>query len=535
MLNFFAKHPSVYPLSLGYLSIIYLFRSLIIIIIMIEIDPSTLPTELLHQIFELFCQHCAEKHLATPRHDLWGQNQDQDQGRDQYLNQKIKYGRRCLINLSLTCTKWGYAAQQALHHHFGFLETTYEQQISFCRTIFGNPKLGRQLRVAKFRRIGTFLNAKWAKDWIAEPLARYSEFISYPGSIFDMDSLTWEDYIVPLILLEAPNLEHAVLHGLDDWLVFKDFNVRNVTQARALPQNLKSLSLGRQHRMIWLNPERSVMIQDTFISVFLATFEKLQMLTISKPHLYLLFKPPPLQNLRSLRLFNVATLEHKLRLLIDGAPSLEEFVFWEMERAELAPHPYVTPDEVFKILSSRRMTLRKVVLQMMATPVLFTNTDQLTTPKTLRDLAQLTKLEELRMNPEMFCNIPELLTRKQALSDETFISIFPSSLQTLCIDTTIIGFNGFGAALGAYARSTYKRPQEQKFKQLTLHITSVFPRDQLGWLNLREPSEECLKAMRGVVSGKWEENGHLDITLDQLQWYSCTERGKNSILPKFNG
>lgn len=492
---------------------------------MIEIDSSTLPTELLHQIFELFCQHCAEKH-TTPRHDIWDQNQ------------KIKENRRCLINLSLTCTKWGYAAQQVLHHHFGFLETTYEQQISFCRTICGNPELGRQLRVAKFRRIGTFLNVKLAGDWIAEPLAKYSEFISYPGSIFDIDSLTWEDYIAPLILLQTPNLEHAVLHGLDDWLVFKDFNVRNVTQARALPQNLKSLSLGRQHRMIWLNPERSVMIQDTFMSVFLATFEKLQMLTISRPHLYLLFKPPPLQNLRSLRLFNVATVEDKLRLLIDGAPSLEEFVFWEMERAELAPHPYVTPDEVFKILSSRKLTLRKVVLQMMATPVLFANTDQLTTPETLRDLAQLTKLEQLRMNPEMFCNIPELLTRKQALSDEAFINIFPPSLQILCIDATIIGFNCFGAALGAYARSTYnKQPGEQKFKQLTLHITSVFPRHQFGWLNLREPSEECLKAMRDVVSGKWEENGNgrLDITLEQLQWYSCTERGTNSILPKFNG
>jgi hypothetical protein len=498
-------------------------------------DLRDLPTELLHQTFELFCQHCTEKHLATPLHDLWGwedQDQDQDQDQNQDLKQKIKDDRRCLINLSLTCAKWGYAAQQVLHHHFGFLDTTHEQQISLCRTVCGNPDLGRQLRVAKFRRIGTSLNVKLA-DWIVEPLAKYSEFISYPGSIFDMDSLTWEDYIAPLILLQAPNLEHAVFHGLDDWLVFKDFNVWNVTQARALPQNLKSLSLGRQHRMVWLDPERSVMIQDTFMSVFLATFGKLQMLTISKPHLYLLFKPPPLQNLRSLRLFNIATVEEKLRLLIDGAPFLEEFVFWEMERAELAPHPCVTPNEVFRILSFRKSTLRKVVLQMMATPVLFAG---LTTPETLRELAQLTKLEELRTNPEMFCNIPELLSRKQALSDEAFINVFPPSLQILCIDATVIGFNCFGAALGAYVRSTYnKQPEEQKFKQLVIHITSVFPRHQWGWLNLREPSEECLKVMRGVVGGKWEENGHLDITLDQLQWYSCTERGTNSILRKFNG
>jgi hypothetical protein len=498
-----------------------------------ENDPNTtdqefqnLPTELLHQTFEFFCQHCAEKHIATPRHDLWDQYQDQKK-------KKIKEDRRCLINLSLTCTKWGYNAQQILHHHFGFLETTYDQQISFCRTICGNSELGRQLRVAKFRRIGTFLNVK-LEDWVAESLAKYSEFISYPGSIFDMDSLTWEDYIAPLILLQTPNLEHIVLHGLYDWLVFNEFNVRNVTQARALPQYLKSLSLGRQQNMIWVQPEPPVEIQDKLMSVLFATFEKLQMLTISNPHLYLLLKPPPLQNLRSLRLFNVAAVEDKLRLLVDGATSLEEFVFWEMERVELAPRRYVTPDEIFNILSSRKLTLRKLVLHMLATPVPFEDTQQLTKPETLKDLRQLAKLEELRMNPEMFCNIPELLTRKQTLSDEAFIDILPPSLQNLCLDITVLGFTCFGAAVGAYARSTYRKP-EQKFKQLTLHITSVFPRNRLNWLNLRKTSEACLQAMGDVVSGKWEENGRLDITLDQLRWCSCTELGTDSILPAFNG
>lgn len=509
-----------------------------------ENDPNTtapgfqnLPTELLQQTFEFFCQHCREKHL-TPRHDLWdrgeddGQDEDQDQNQDQ-KKKKMKEDRLCLINLSSTCAKWGYAAQKVLHHHFGLLENTYDQQISFCRTVCGNPDLGRQLRVAKLSRIGTFLNVN-LEDWVAESLAKYSEFISYPGSIFDMDSLTWEDYIAPLIILQAPNLEHAVLHGLYDWLVLNEFNVRNVTQARALPQNLKSLSLGRQHKMIWLWPEPPVEIQDKSMSVLFATFEKLQMLTISNPHLYLLSKPPPLQNLRSLRLFNVAAVEEKLRLLIDGATSLEEFVFWEMERADLAPRNCVTPDEIFSILSSRKLTLRKVVLQMMATTVPFADIQELTKPETLRDLRQLTKLEELRMNPEMFCNIPELLTRKQTLCDEAFIDVFPPSLQTLCLDITVLGFNCFGTALGAYARSTYKQP-EQTFKQLTLHITSVFPRHLPNWFNLRQPSEECLKAMRDVVKGKWEENGRLNITLQQLQWYSCSELGTNSILPAFNG
>ncbi|KAM0230931.1 hypothetical protein ACHAP5_011252, partial [Fusarium lateritium] len=359
-----------------------------------------LPAELLHQTFELLCQHCAEKHLDTPRIEDW----DQDQ--------KIKEDRRCLLNLSVTCAKWGYIAQQVLHHHFGFLETRYEQQTSFCRTICGNPELGRQLRVAKFRKPKIFLLTRPAEDWIAEPFTKYSNFISCPTSSI-MNCLAWEAYAVPLILLQAPNLEHIALHGLKDWLVFKDFNIRNVTQARALPQNLKSMSLGGQHQMILPEHDEQVMIQDTLMSLLFATFEKLQMLTISKPHLDLLYKPPPLQNLRSLRLFNVAIVEDKLRPLVDGAESLEEFIFWEMSRAELAPLPCVTPDGVFSILS-RKSTLKRVIVQMTATPVAFADDQQLIKPETLRDLWLLGNLEELRINSEMLCNIPELMTKKKA-------------------------------------------------------------------------------------------------------------------------
>ncbi|KAF5659079.1 hypothetical protein FHETE_9574 [Fusarium heterosporum] len=485
-----------------------------------------LPTEILYQIFELFCQHCAEKHLATPRHDTW------------HTVQEIKVSRRCLINLSVTCTRWGHVAQNVLHHHFGFLETTYEQHIGFCRTISQNQELGQQLRVAKLRRIATFLNATLVENWITEPLTKYSEFISYPGSVFDMDFLTWEDYIAPLILLQTPNLEHADIHGYFDWALFSDFNIRNVVQARALPRNLKTLSVGRQTKMRYSEPEPVVQICDAknIMTIVFSAFEHLQMLTVSNPHIHLLFTPPPFQNLRSLRLFNAHIREQdKLQILIDAAISLEEFVFWEKDQIEIAPLGRLTPRGVFEALTSRKETLKRVVLRMNATPVPFQDSRELVHPTHLADLSQLTNLEELRMNMGMLCNGPELSRRHLMLSDKALIGVFPPSLRTLCIDIAVLEFSCFGSALRAYAMSTCnEQPDQQRLEQLIVHTTSVMPGSH-EWLNTVAPSERCLKAMRDVMAGEWEENSQLIVTQEQLQWHSCTERGTKSILPAFSG
>ncbi|KAF4991966.1 hypothetical protein FGRMN_7520 [Fusarium graminum] len=290
--------------------------------------------------------------------------------------------------------------------------------------------------------------------------------------------------------------------------------------------------------MKFSEPEPIVQICDAgdIMAVIFSAFEHLQMLTVSNPHIHLLFTPPAFQNLRSLRLFNVHIREqHKLRILIDAATSLEEFVLWEKDQIEIAPPERLTPQGVFEVLTSRKDTLKKVVLQMNATPVTFQDFEELVRPRHLADLSQLTNLEELRMNMGMLCNGPELSRRDLMLNDMALIGVFPPSLRILCIDIAVLEFSCFGSALRAYAMSTYNRqPDQQRFEQLIVHIISAMP-NGFERLNRVAPSERCLKAMRDIVAGEWQENSRLIVTQEQFQWYSCTERGNKSILSPFDG
>ncbi|RKL41165.1 hypothetical protein BFJ72_g6060 [Fusarium proliferatum] len=470
-----------------------------------------LPAEILYQIFEHFCLHCQEKHSAS---------------HEQILDNKKDKDSQALFSLSQTCKSWGCVAQNILHHYFKHSNDEY--QIKFCRTICENPKLGEQLQVAMLKQHVAGDQHLLYRSWYKESMVRYGHLLGQKPLKLQSSVTTWGDYIAPIILLRATNLKLLVVHRLYSSSIFQGFSMEAVIKNKALTPKLESLSVGQQRiSSLWYHEPRVETGLNT-LGGFLMILENLQTLSISRPTFKNLPEKLPLQKLRRLRIGNACLSKDELQRLINSTGNLEEFVYREIE-GTAGSTLTVTSQEIFEMLLPMKDTLKRVVMKMDGSERLPTT------------MAQLVKLQQLRVNAGVLCDIPTMRTNGLVLAKDVLLDVFPPNLQTLCLDHSHTDAPRYREALASYISSTYREPpQEQKLKEVTLHFVDKSIPNPAPWtapvlgrpLRDRNASEgECL---RSECSPLWLKNGCITVTTAPFLWYSCDGVGENTMLRPYD-
>ncbi|KAF5530404.1 hypothetical protein FNAPI_13564 [Fusarium napiforme] len=474
-------------------------------------ESPALPTEILYQIFEHFCLHCQDKHSVSHEHII-SNKKDED--------------RPALINLSRTCKSWGCVAQNILHHYFKHSDDL--RQILFCRTICENPELSKQLQVA-ILGLHVGVNQEFSKErWFKESMARYMCLFGIKPLYLQSSVVSLGEFIAPIILLRATNLKHLVVHGLYNPIIFQRFCMEAVIRNKALSQKLESLSVGQQEiSSIWdLSPQIQTYLHA--LGGLLIMLENLQTLSISRPKFGSLPEKLPLQKLRRLRIGNACMSKSGLQSLINNTGKLEEFVYREVDDtgwSQTARTRLVTSQEIFEMLLPMKDTLKRVVLKMYSSE----------RPPTA--MAQLVKLQQLRVNAGVLCDISTLRRNTQDLAKDALLNVFPPNLQTLCLDHSHTDAPRYREALGSYISSTYREPpQEHKLREVILHfIDKAYP-NPAPWVMpvVRPTNAEEEESLRAECGSLWLGNGCITTTVAPFSWYSCNEVGENTMLPHFS-
>ncbi|EWG44448.1 hypothetical protein FVEG_05502 [Fusarium verticillioides 7600] len=474
-------------------------------------ESPALPTEILYQIFEHFCLHCQDKHSVS---------------HEQIISNKKDKERPALINLSRTCKSWGCVAQNILHHYFKHSDDL--RQILFCRTICENPELSKQLQVAILGLNAGFNQELLYQPWFKKSMARYVCLFGLEPLYLQSSVASWGEFIAPIILLRATNLKHLVVHGFYNPMIFQRFHMEAVMRNKALTQKLESLSVGQQEiSSVWdLRPQVQTFLHN--LGELLIMLENLQTLSISRPNFASLPENLPLQKLRRLRIGNASLSKSGLQRLINNTGKLEEFVYREVEDtgwSQATRTRLVTSQEIFEMLLPLKDTLKRVVLKMW-------NSER---PPTA--MAQLVKLQQLRVNAGVLCDISTLRRNTQDLAKNALLNVFPPNLQTLCLDHSHTDAPRYREALGSYISSTYREsPQEQKLKEVILHfIDKAYP-NPAPWAMpvVRPTNAEEEESLHRECGSLWLENGCITTTVAPFSWYSCDDVGENTMLPHFS-
>ncbi|KAM0562025.1 hypothetical protein ACHAPJ_002467 [Fusarium lateritium] len=322
----------------------------------------------------------------------------------------------------------------------------------------------------------------------------------------DMHVFDWQGYIAPLILLQAPNLEHVTVHGTLDWMLFNMFNKPAVIQANALPRNLRMLSLGNEGQVIHGDGLRPVDLSATGMGGVFPALNRLEVLTVSNPDPSSIHAELSLQGLRILRLANICITKEQLQTLVGVPTRLEEFAFHEIGSAS---NGAVTSDEIFEVLSAKKDTLKRVVVKM--------DSGQ----QSLTSFKELVNLEKLRVNWRAFCDVFELAFNHQDLDDQALINVFPSSLHTLRVEAGKKSLEKIREALIAYINSTYRKaPEEQKLKQVIIHFKDLASFLPMGGLKSTDELITFNEYVFRVRCREWFDNGNLVITKEPVLWYN---------------
>ncbi|KAF4948489.1 hypothetical protein FSARC_13726 [Fusarium sarcochroum] len=391
--------------------------------------------EIIFQICELLCQHCAEDHRKWPSRASWS-----DETEPRIL-------RQALLDLSLLCKSWGSIAQKVLHHHFGFLEKDPTAQVLFCRTISENPELAQQLKHAELHHIETALDKTLAEGWINDVLDRFSSFIT-----FDVETSRWEEFVAPLILLQVPNLKHLVAEGKNDWMFFEKFNKQTLVRERPLPRHLKAISVGkcvRKDDTSWFPIDLS---KNGFGGV-LPAFEKLQQIAIWSPDSHTIRDPLPLRNIRALCFGDVTLSKRELRSLVLATGLLEDFAY--RGRNPMYPDA-VSGQEIFETLALRKDTLKGAVVMSRKAEDHFTAG------------SKLTNLKSLVIEYDTFWKVSPDNTH---LDYQALVGVFPPFLESISFCIYHEHFEGMREALINYILSNCaESPEEQKLKFIDIQI-----------------------------------------------------------------
>ncbi|KAF5968201.1 hypothetical protein FBULB1_10834 [Fusarium bulbicola] len=292
-----------------------------------------------------------------------------------------------------------------------------------------------------------------------------------------------------------------------------------VIRNKALSTKIESLSVGQQDIASLGDLQPKVPADINTLGGLLIRLENLVTLSISRADLESLPEKLPLQKLRRLRIGNACLSKNSLQRLINSTENLEEFVYRDIEYVEISQaNRIVTSQEIFEMLLPMKDTLKRVVLRMYRSE------------RRPSAMAQLVKLQHLRVNAGVLCNIPDLRILRLDLLKDALLDVFPPNLQTLCLDHSHTDAPRYREALGCYISSTYREsPQEQKLRVVTLHFVDKDYPNPVPVVRPTNAVEEEL--LRREFCPTWLENGRITTTTEPFLWYSCDKVGENTMLP----
>ncbi|KAI8721237.1 hypothetical protein NCS52_00570700 [Fusarium sp. LHS14.1] len=443
-----------------------------------------LSPELLLQICEELCQHCQEKHLDIPRPDLW----------------KVGPSHRALHNLSLVCRYTRAVAQPVLYHHFGYVDKGASGLARFCRTICNNLKLAECLQWADLSSSKAQVDSNATRDWLADAVEKFSDHL-LPNTQFWLEKCP-NCALPALILLQAPNLERVDDDGKNEGVLFHmiDWETGAVTHDDALPQNLSSVWLGSWVQTIEENYRFRVNVSTKGLGHILGSLKTLRSLTIYCPWFSAIDEQLLFRHLRVLRLGEFLMRRDEFERLISCTPMLEEFAHFYFGVSAMRRGATATIPEICKILTQRRSTLRRVMLDASCT---FDN---------IEDVRMLENLEELKIWAG-----PSLTPQPESdrINSQALVNALPPSLQKLHVKVKTPGLDMAGEALLTYISSTSRASSdEQMLKQVYFDVYEELARRY-------DPFKQALEDR----CHEWARHGTVVFSVRRFAWYDMGDWG----------
>ncbi|KAF5968202.1 hypothetical protein FBULB1_10835 [Fusarium bulbicola] len=397
-----------------------------------------LQREIIFLICESICPHCQNLYEDWQAMDHMGEIPPPPAAVER---------RQTIFSLSLVCKRWGYIAQKVLHHHFGFFETHPMAEFLFCRTLSGNPELGKHVKKARLTPITTYC---WSLDeeWLVKSMDKFSGVLDFQelSSVPDRGA-----FIAPLILLQVPTLDQLWVQNEDLSRIMRTFRTVFLGNQCIVPRSLTTL-----HVAPWNNNAyrtgASLDLSEAVMGRLLSASRGIRDLTLFNPNPQSLRNRLHLSNLRALTLYAAFSRE-ELRLFLSSTGPLEKFNYYELSHSDING---VTPQDLCELLIPKKYSLTKLRLE---------------TSEESRHFTAAKHLTNVREMGLLFSGFWSPTDAEPILEKHALLDIFPPNLFVLRLyisENTILGVLD---ALVNYILSTVRDPPaEQKLRYVFIWV-----------------------------------------------------------------
>ncbi|KAM5351181.1 hypothetical protein ACJ41O_003904 [Fusarium nematophilum] len=476
-----------------------------------------LQPELIIQICQNLCHHCLDEH-DPPLRELWPQDPE------------AKTYRHALLDLSLSCRKVGSIAQEVLHHHCGFFETTDSTPFYFCRTISGNPHLAKEVRFLNFKRIRTLPSIEEAQPWLPDVVEKFRSLLVLPGqpATFDNNYMRLKDAIAPMVFLQTPLLQHLSVAGSLSWTFFNQFNLRAVLQSGRLPQHLKGLAVG-QFRDGAMNPNAITHLDLSLNETggYFYAFKKLDYVHLNNLLGSSITRELSLENVRVLRMCDARLSMGQLRILLQITKRLQEFAYMEGVVPGAHLGTAISSQDMFEVLAVRNDTLERAVLFVgfgLERPVA---------------ASALTNLRELKISAHALFDFLVLPGQQNPELDQmALMGVFPPSIQTLQVSANWWDLSRIKHAFAYYVLSTCgSKTEEQKLRRVVINymLSHGDTEDGLGGGRSPEQVIRLYKTFFTFKCQRWLREGTFEFFKGSRLWHQIGLGKQVAVCRAFGG
>ena len=438
---------------------------------MAPLTLTKLPSELIGQICENFCIHCAKCDEKPPwKVEIWSHER---------TRRRLWKDRHKLYNLSLVCKKIKREAQPVLYHVYGFFDDVNTSMGLFCRSISLNAYLGERVQVLHLKVLGD-VSSSWTESeikWIGPIVEQVKSRLNLdiPTDIPKTPGFLLT--ILPILtILQVPQLKQLKASGRAQESVFSHIKRNSLSRRMLLPElkflEMSTPNLGQARDRIpyiWLPLTRSVM------GGFLEDFAQLEVLSLNNVRNSAVPSNLRLPRIWRLSLQYTTLNKEKLRVMVNATGQLKYFMYSEIQGLDLQGKSHLdnvnddspaTSHDVFVALDAKTDTLRKLTVHT------YHRTDEKPEP-----LSKLHKLESLILNIRAFCD-PVGMIENGTLVDFEGVGLFehlPPSLKSVCIH---VGPHGLGYVvlcvleLCRERKNQSLRPTAKNLKQIDIALTA---------------------------------------------------------------
>ncbi|KAF5678037.1 hypothetical protein FDENT_9091 [Fusarium denticulatum] len=394
-----------------------------------------LQREIIYLICESICPHCQNLHRDWPA-----------LGRSAHPPAAIER-RQTIFNLSLICKRWGYIAQKVLHHHFGYFETHPKAEFLFCRTLSGNPELGKQVKMARIRQISVY---DWSLDeeWLAKSLNKFSGTLDFPETSSVPEISKRGEFIAPLILLHVPTLNKLSMQNGHLNKTMRKFRTLFVGRQCVIPRSITTLHV-EPLKNSGSYTEGSLDLSEACMVGLLTASPGVRDMSLFNPNPQSLRSRLNLSNLRTLILYADFSRE-ELRPILSSIGPLEKFTYYGHYRSY---HNGATLQDICELLRPKKHSLTRLHLETSEESQHFTAAKSLINVKDMRFV---------------FRDFWSPTDAEPIMEEHALLDVFPPNLYVLQLDISENTILGVLDALAKYILSTFRDQIPNGYKQIGL-------------------------------------------------------------------